>query len=307
MDEVARYNMARWQALADADALFTRPNLDLDSASALALVDPEGLLGEIAGSDVLCLAGGGGQQSVAFALLGARVTVVDLSGAQLARDREAAAHYGVAIEAVQADMRDLARLDAGAFDIVHQPYALNFVPEVGDVFREVARVLRLGGRYYLHCANPFFSGLGTPDWNGEGYTLRHPYLDGAETIYADESWVYDRGERPGAPIPGSREYRHTLGTLLNGLIERGFVLQQLSELKDLHPDPNAEPGSWQHLTTIAPPWLAFWSIYRPDRPVWPDGRDDRTAQSAFRNRCPRRMALAQGSWDKTRRSRERSK
>jgi ubiquinone/menaquinone biosynthesis C-methylase UbiE len=264
VDEVARYNIARWQALADADALFTRPALGLDPASARVLVDPEGLLGAITGRDVLCLAAGGGQQSIAFALLGARVTVVDLSEAQLARDREAAAHYGLATATVQADMRDLSQLDAGAFDLVHHPYSLNFVPDAGAVFREVARLLRPGGRYYLHCANPFASGLGTRDWNGEGYTLRHPYIAGAETTYTDESWVYERDKRAGEPIPGPREYRHTLSTLLNGLIEHGFVLLHVSDTKDLHPDPNAEPGTWPHLTAIAPPWLAFWSIYRPD-------------------------------------------
>lgn len=264
MDEVARYNMARWQALAAADALFTRPALNLDRASAQAKVDPERLLGEIAGKDVLCLAGGGGQQSVAFALLGARVTVVDLAEAQLARDREAAEHYGFTIATVQADMRDLAPLDADRFDIVHHPYALNFVPEVGAVFREVARVLRPGGRYYLQSANPFFSGIGTRDWNGAGYTLRHPYVAGAETTYADESWVYDRDKQAGEPIPGPREYRHTLSTLLNGLIEQDFALLHFSERKDQHPDPHAAPGTWPHLTAIAPPWLAFWSIYRPD-------------------------------------------
>ena len=41
--------------------------------------------------DVLCLAAGGGQQSVAFALLGANVTVFDLSETQLEHDRLAAA------------------------------------------------------------------------------------------------------------------------------------------------------------------------------------------------------------------------
>lgn len=270
MDEVARYNMARWRALAAADALFTRPALGLDPVSARAIADPEGLLGELAGRDVLCLAGGGGKQSAAFALLGARVTVVDLSEAQLARDREAAAHYGVAIAALQADMRDLSPLGAGTFDIVHQPYSLNFAPEATTVFREVARVLRPGGRYYFHCANPFFSGIGTPDWNGQGYTLRRPYVAGAEITCADEPWVYDRGRSGGAPIPGPREYRHTLGALIDGLSAQGFVLLHLSEFKDLFPDSDAAPGSWPHLTAIAPPWLAFWSVYRPDvlgRPI----------------------------------------
>jgi SAM-dependent methyltransferase len=274
VDEVARYNLARWQALADADALFTRPALGLDPASARAMVDPEGLLGTIDGRDVLCLAAGGGQQSIAFALLGARVTVVDLAEAQLARDREAAAHYGLALTTVQADMRDLAQLDTDSFDIVHQPYSLNFVPDAEAVFREVARVLRPGGHYYLHCANPFASGIGTRDWNGEGYTLRHPYVAGAATTYTDESWVYDRDRRAGAPIPGPREYRHTLSTLLNSLIAHGFVLQHLSETKDLHLDPHAEPGTWAHLVTIIPPWLAFWSIYRPDILTRPTDRDE---------------------------------
>jgi len=264
MDEIARYNIARWQVLADADALFTRPALGLDPAAALALVDPEGLLGTIAGRAVLCLAGGGGRQSVAFAILGARVTVADLSEAQLARDRAAAAHYGVHVEAIQADMRDLAALPERSFDIVHQPYAINFVPEVSAVFREVARVLKPGARYYFHCANPFFSGIGTRDWNGEGYTLREPYVAGAETTYADEPWVHADGRADARAIPGPREYRHTLGALIDGLSAHGFVLRHLAEFKDLHPDPHATPGSWQHLAAIAPPWLAFWSDYRPE-------------------------------------------
>jgi SAM-dependent methyltransferase len=250
--------------LAAANAPFSRPALNLDATSAREFVDAEGLLGEIAGRDVLCLAGGGGRQSVAFALLGARVTVADLSEAQLARDRAAAAHYGVEITAVQADMRDLAQLPARAFDIVHQPYALNFVPEADRVFREVARVLRPAGRYYLQCANPFSIGVGTRDWNGEGYALRNPYVAGAPVACADEDWVYSgsAGERPHIPAP--REYRHTLGTLINGLAERGFVLRHVEEFKDMQPDPEAEPGSWQHLAAVAPPWLALWSVYRPD-------------------------------------------
>ena len=72
MDEVAKYNIERWTALVGANAVFTRPALHLDPASAQAELDPERRLGTVAGKDVLCLACGGGQQSVAFALLGRR-------------------------------------------------------------------------------------------------------------------------------------------------------------------------------------------------------------------------------------------
>ncbi len=45
------------------------------------------------GKKVLCLAGGGGQQSAVFSLLGAQVTVLDLTPEQLEGDRQAADHF----------------------------------------------------------------------------------------------------------------------------------------------------------------------------------------------------------------------
>ena len=128
MDEVAKYNIHRWQTLADADALFTRPNLDLTPESAREFLDAEGMLGNVKGKSVLCLASGGGQQSAAFALLGANVTVYDLSEAQLERDQKAAAHYGVDIGTVQGDMRELSALPSAFFDIVYQPFSIGYVP-----------------------------------------------------------------------------------------------------------------------------------------------------------------------------------
>jgi SAM-dependent methyltransferase len=264
MDEVARYNRERWQALADADALFTRPALDLTAASAREKVDAEGLLGEIAGKDVLCLAGGGGQQSAAFALLGANVTVLDLSEAQLERDKQAAVHYQRAIKTVQGDMRDLSPLDPAAFDIVHQPHSLGFVPDARVVFAQVARVLRPGGLYFFAISNPFYCGLTEADWDGEGYRLKLPYVDGVPVTLPDSEWVYARSRRKDLPpIRETREYRQTFSKLMNSLIDMGFMLLHVSDSKDLHPDPTAEPGTWDHFVSIAPVWLAFWLRYQP--------------------------------------------
>lgn len=263
MDELAHYNIQRWNALVDANAVFTRPALDLDPSLAQERIDPERRLGDVAGKDVLCLACGGGQQSVAFALLGANVTIVDLSEAQLRRDREAASHVRVNMTTLQGDMRDLSALAASSFDIVYHAYSLGFVPHADVVFQQVARVLRLGGLYHFNCANPFFLGLEQQDWNGVGYSLQHPYINGAELRYADQPWVYDRSGVDG-PIPGAREFRHTLSTLVSGLVRHSFVLLHLSDYSDFPPDPHAEPGTWAHFVSIAPPWLGFWATYRPD-------------------------------------------
>ena len=155
VDEIARFNKDRWEELAKANVQFSRPLLGLDSSQARKLIDPHGYVGDVAGKDVLCLASGGGQQSAAFGLLGANVTVLDLSETQLKRDRETAEHHGISIRTEQGDMRDLSRFADRSFDVVYHPWSISFVPDVANVLSEVGRVSRSGGIYYLGCANPF--------------------------------------------------------------------------------------------------------------------------------------------------------
>jgi SAM-dependent methyltransferase len=255
VDEVAKYNQARWRHLVEADALFTRPAFDLDPERARRRIDPRGRLGELDGKNVLVLAGGGGQQSIAFALLGARVTVIDLSDAQLARDREAAAHHGVEVRTVEGDMRDLSAFEAAAFDVVWQPYSLNFVPDCRAVFREVARVTRPAGTYCVQVANPYFVGVGEADFDGDGYVVKLPYAQGAPVTTTDAVWVAG-GRAVEPPI----EYRQTLEAVINGLIDCGFRITHLDEGTETSPDPQAVPGSWDHFNSIVPPWLSFWTV-----------------------------------------------
>lgn len=262
MDEVARYNKERWEDLARARIVFSRPALDLDEASARRMLDPQGLLGDVEGKSVLCLAGGGGQQSAAFGLLGADVTVFDLSDVQLGRDREAAAHYGLTVRTVQGDMRDLSAFDDDAFDVVWHPHSIKFVPDARTVFGEVARVLRRGGLYQVDCPNPFLAGIDERDWDGECYPLRLPYVDGAEVVSADTHWEVRDEEGNRRMVEGPREFRHTLSTLVNGLVGQGFVLLGLWE--ELGEDADAPPGTWEHLKRIVPPAFSLWATRRPD-------------------------------------------
>ncbi len=105
-DDIAKGNRRHWENLATGKCTFTQPWLDLDpgviaqyargdlhpAPEPLAGIYPTSVLADVAGADVLCLASGGGQQSVVFGLLGARVTVADLVEGQLDGDRQAAAH-----------------------------------------------------------------------------------------------------------------------------------------------------------------------------------------------------------------------
>ena len=235
--------------------MYTRPALDLDAGRARRWLDPESRLGPLDGRAVLVLAGAGGRQSIAFALLGARVTVVDLSPAQLDRDREVASLRGLEIDVIEADMRDLSGLDPRAFDVVGQPYSLNFVPDLRVVFQQVARVVRAGGTYCVQVANPYFLGVSERDFTGGGYVVRLPYVDGALVECADPEWV--AGGRVTQP---SREYRHTMAAITNGLVDSGFAITHLDEGVDASPDPDARPGTWDHFNAIVPPWLSFWTV-----------------------------------------------
>ena len=258
MDSVYRFNKERWEALVQADALFSRPWLGENRESALRRLDPLGLLGDLCGKDVLCLAGGGGQQAVAFALNGSRVSVFDISEGQLQRDRETAQKYGYVVDTFQGDMRDLKIFNADKFDIVCQPYSLNFVPDCREVFTQVARVLRSGGMYSFWAANPFAAGLGTQSWNGRAYETSSLYEQGQELRYEDESWVFPSGLS--APrTPGPREYRQLLSTVINGLINAGFDLLHLKEETGHPATTDLVPGEWDHFTAVMPPWLSFLS------------------------------------------------
>ena len=175
---------------------------------------------------MLCLATGGGQQSAVLGLLGANVTVVDLTEAQLEGDRRAAAHYGYDVTTIQADMRDLSSLDRDSFDLVYQAPSLGWVPEAREVYREVARVLRPGGGYRIHVGNPANAAL---EWDGRSYRCSKPY---DVTDLPQES--------------GALNYRHHMRDLFGGLIENGLAIEEVLDHPWGRPDASAKPGSWSH-------------------------------------------------------------
>src|SRR6202008_505809 len=103
--------------------------------------------GNICGKTLLCLAAGGGKHGPLYAAAGAIVTVVDLSPAQLELDRVVAAQRRLELRTVEASMDDLGMFVAGEFDIVIHPVSTCYLPEIGPVYQQVARVTRPGGLY----------------------------------------------------------------------------------------------------------------------------------------------------------------
>jgi SAM-dependent methyltransferase len=261
LDELATTNRARWNNLVDANIEYSRPLLELTPASARAFLDPHGVMGEVAGKEVLCLAGGGGQQSAAFALLGAQVTVLDLADKQLARDRQAAEHYGFTIRTIQGDMRELHHFADASFDLVYHAFSINFVPSVAPVFAEVARICRPHARYRLEWHNPFTQLVEYEGWDGKAYPMRHEYSDGREATELYPNWTVEDADGNAREIAGPREFVHTLSSVINTLVANGFVIYHAAEY--LGDSRAAEAGSWQHFMQVIAPYLTLWSRYAP--------------------------------------------
>ena len=257
MDSIIAANRERWNALAEAHVMHSVPFLEFTREDAARFVYRHDFITDVGGKRVLCLASGGGQDSVAFGLLGATVTVLDLSDVQLARDHEGAAHHGLQVETVQGDMRDLSMFADDAFDVVWQPYSLNYCPEVAPVFRAAARVLRAGGLYHLAFANPFAQAIDN-EWDGAGYRLRGLYTDGEDiSYYFPPLWEVAQADGSVIHVPHPHEFRHTLSTVLNTMAQYGFIFLHLTEWMR-RTDP-LEPGSWPHFTQCAPPFFeSYW-------------------------------------------------
>ncbi|HXV57962.1 MAG TPA: class I SAM-dependent methyltransferase [Gaiellaceae bacterium] len=113
-------------------------------------------LGVREGEAVLDVACGTGNAALPAAEAGARVTGLDLTPELLERARQRAEGAGVEIDWAEGDAEDLPFEDE-SFDVVLSTFGCMFAPRHALVARELARVLRPGGR------------IGIASWTPEGF------------------------------------------------------------------------------------------------------------------------------------------
>lgn len=177
-----------------------------------------GLLGDIAGRDVLEIGGGAAQGARWVRQAGGRVVSTDLSLGMLRRGRQIdLAHHWPALPLAQCDGLALPFGDA-SFDVVFTAYGvLPFVADSGQVLREVCRVLRPGGRVVFSCTHPFRWAF--PDEPGpDGLTVRFSYFD--RTPYV---------EQDGTGAATYAEHHRTIGDRVRDVVAAGLRLVDLIE------------------------------------------------------------------------------
>jgi SAM-dependent methyltransferase len=205
----ADYYAEHGEVLGDADLLWCPEGLREADAR---------LLGDVRGRDVLEIGCGAAQGGRWLTAEGARVTAFDVSRGQLDQARALDRRTGVAVAwLVQADAQRMPFRDA-SFDVVMSAFGgIPFVSDSAGTMREVARVLRPGGRFVFSTTHPVrWAFLDDPGPNG--LTVVQPYFD--RTPYV---------EQDAAGVATYVEHHRTLGDRVRELVAAGLVLEDLVE------------------------------------------------------------------------------
>lgn len=231
--DIRSHNRAVWDTFGTQDCPWTRPVTGDEIYAARrgewrifltpSTPVPATWLPPLVGCHVLCLASGGGQQGPVLAAAGARVTVLDFSAQQLARDQEVAERDALHITLVQGDMTDLHMFANQSFDLIIHPVANVYVPDIVPLWQEAARVLRRDGLLLAGFMNPAIYIFDQDQLQEGKFIVRYalPYSELTSLSEQERQHLVDAGD----PL----QFSHTLQEQIGGQLAAGFQLTDLYE------------------------------------------------------------------------------
>lgn len=237
-------NRAAYGQMVNSGSPFAKVATDEECRAPLKTLDGRGWLPtSVQGLRVLCLAAGGGWQSILYASAGADVTVVDLCPEMLRLDTREAERRRLKVRTVEASMEDLSHFASDSFDIVHQPVSTCYVPDICVVYREVARILKDGGIYISQHKQPTSLQIVERDQQDRYVIGVRYYHQGALPPVGDRSYRESNAV----------EFLHRWEDLVGGLARAGLCLEDLRE--PMRAKPNALPGEIGHRGQFQPPYV----------------------------------------------------
>jgi len=209
-----------------------------------------GVLGDVAGKDVLELGSGACQCARWVRSRGGRSIGLDLSHRQLQHSRRIDEATGLVVPAVQATATQLPFAD-DSFDLVFCSFgALQFVADIDVCVGEVARVLRTGGRFAFSITHP--TRWMFPDDPGEdGLVASQSYWDRTPYVEVDDA----------TGATSYVEHHRTLGDWVALLAGAGFRITDLVEPQ--WPEQHDRVwGGWSRVRGLLTPGTAIFAANR---------------------------------------------
>lgn len=209
-----------------------------------------GLLGPVAGRQILEVGCGAASCSRWLRAAGATVVAIDLSAGMLREAVRAAARTGITLPLVQADACALP-LAARSFDLACSAFgAVPFVADSARLMREVARVLRPGGRWIFSVTHPL-RWVFPDDPGPAGLVAQIPYFDRTPYVEVD-----------GSGAATYVEHHRTLGDRVREIVAAGLRLVDIVE----SPWPAGHEqvwGQWSPLRGRLVPGTAIYVCEKP--------------------------------------------
>jgi SAM-dependent methyltransferase len=197
-----------------------------------------GVLGEVAGLDVVELGCGTAYFSAWLTRRGARPVGVDLTPAQLATARRCQDHFRLWFPLVEADAGDVP-LPAGSFDLAISECGASLWCDPARWVPEAARLLRPGGRLVFHTTSVLVTMCLPEEAGPAGPELLHPQRQ------------VRRLASPGNGV----EFHPGHGEWIGLLRAAGFIIDALHEL---YAPPGAGTHPYYELATAG--WARQWPV-----------------------------------------------
>jgi SAM-dependent methyltransferase len=217
-NEIAKARAASyWESAYSAD-FFAGGGCSLDERVVAAARD-------VRGKHMLHLLSATGEETLSWAVLGARVVGVDISEVQVALARTKAEAAGVAAHFSAADVGALPiELGTGGFDWVYSGTgALVWIPEIDRWAINVADALAPGGRLLLWEEHPLATCLTGVD--GEPVVVDDYFRSGIAV--ESQGWSHFAGGERASEV--KYQFAWTLGDIITAIAGAGMRIERLTE------------------------------------------------------------------------------
>lgn len=185
-------------------------------------------IGDIEGKRVANLLGSNGRIAVPLSLLGAVVTVVDISSENARYCYELAEAAGVKVEYIISDVMSIPKeKQISNVDIVLMELGiLHWIMDLKRFFMIVSNMLRDGGRLILRDFHPIKRGL--LRWNGSDMIASGNYFD-TSVHEGDVPYAIFLNEEERAKLSKVYTRGWTMGDIITAISDSGLVIKVLNE------------------------------------------------------------------------------
>lgn len=181
---------------------------------------------DVRGKRIINLMGSKGSKAVALSLLGAKVTVVDISESNAKYARELAAAAKTHIEYIVSDVLHIQKT-IGSFDVVLLELGvLHYFIDLKPLFTIISQLLKQGGTFILRDYHPLYTKLVQIE-NNEVVASGNYFHEDVIEVDVAYSMLLSEAERNS--LPKNMIRRWTLGEIVTKIAQSGLRIEELTE------------------------------------------------------------------------------